>query len=167
MMIQLIKNRIPSFIIMRPTRADMALHSRPYSQFLKDAQAGTLANYTYLEPFFGQAKKAQSNDGHAGGTFFHRAELLIKEVYETVRNSPLWNNTLLLITYDEHGGHFDHVPPPKAPNPDGKTGRNEMGYYGFDRLGVRVPAMLISPWIKKGSVNCFSSRDGLTRLGDS
>lgn len=74
-------------------------------------------------------------------------EFLIKEVYEAIRASPLWNETLLIITFDEHGGLYDHVPPPQkgVPNPDGLN--SEDPPFDFDRLGVRIPTVMISPWI--------------------
>ena len=77
---------------------------------------------------------------------------LFKRVYEILRKSPLWNDTLLLITYDEHGGFYDHVPTPLdgIPNPDGLV--SEDPPFTFDRLGVRVPTVAISPWIPKGLV---------------
>jgi phospholipase C len=79
---------------------------------------------------------------------------LVKEVYETLRSGPQWNETLLIITYDEHGGFYDHVATPYAgvPNPDGLTGP-EPFFFKFDRLGVRIPTIMISPWIKKGTGN--------------
>ena len=74
---------------------------------------------------------------------------MIKNVYEAVRNSPIWNDTLLVINYDEHGGFYDHVSPPQIgiPSPDGI-----MSHFGFNytRLGIRTPFLLISPWIEKG-----------------
>lgn len=77
-------------------------------------------------------------------------EKLIHDVYYAVRNGKGWNDTLLVITYDEHGGNYDHVPPPwGAVPPD-----NSAGEFGFDftRFGVRVPALLVSPRIAKGTV---------------
>lgn len=73
----------------------------------------------------------------------------MKNVYEALRNGPKWNETLFIITYDEHGGFYDHVHPPQngVPNPDGK--KNSDGF-NFDRLGIRVPTIAISPWIEKG-----------------
>ena len=83
-------------------------------------------------------------------------EQFIATVYSAIRNNPdLWPNTALLIVYDEHGGIFDHVPPP-ACLADGfvaqpkDTGTPDP--FLFDRLGVRVPAILVSPWVKAGSV---------------
>jgi len=78
----------------------------------------------------------------------------VKEVYETLRASPQWKEMALLITYDEHGGFYDHVPTPvrHVPSPDGIIGRIGPYEFRFDRLGVRVPTILISPWIDKGTV---------------
>ncbi|MGB6898880.1 MAG: alkaline phosphatase family protein, partial [Candidatus Acidiferrum sp.] len=67
----------------------------------------------------------------------------------------LWQNTALLVVYDEHGGIYDHVVPP-ACTPDGYTASadaTETGApFAFDRLGIRVPAVLVSPWIPRGTV---------------
>ncbi|KAJ3273444.1 hypothetical protein HDV01_004514, partial [Terramyces sp. JEL0728] len=149
---------VPSMFFLRNTRLQMAANSKVWSSFVSDAQAGKLPNYSFLEPNFGELSQNQAtfNDGHAGEPgFFHNAEYFLKGIYELLRNSPQWENTLLLITYDEHGGFFDHVPPPKAPNPDGITATdpNHAGVvYSFDRLGVRVPVIAVSPWIAKGKV---------------
>jgi len=71
-------------------------------------------------------------------------------VYEALRAGPGWPGTLLVITYDEHGGCYDHVPPPwGAASPDASAG--ESGF-GFDRFGVRVPTVLVSPLIAPGTV---------------
>ena len=84
-------------------------------------------------------------------------EVLIAEVYNAIRNNPqLWPDSVLLITYSSHGGIYDHVPPPAA-TPDGfvavpnQTGTDRE--FAFDRLGVRVPAVIVSPWIPKGTVD--------------
>ncbi|KAL4302441.1 hypothetical protein GQ457_10G007070 [Hibiscus cannabinus] len=79
--------------------------------------------------------------------------MLVKEVYETLRSSPQWNQTLLIITYDEHGGFFDHVATPVSgvPSPDGIVGPDPF-FFKFDRLGVRVPTIMVSPWIDKATV---------------
>ena len=76
---------------------------------------------------------------------------MIKEVYEALRAGPKWNETLFMITYDEHGGFYDHVAPPSqgVPAPDNMMAANG---FKFDRLGVRIPTLAISPWVKKGRV---------------
>jgi len=78
-------------------------------------------------------------------------ERLIKSVYETIRSSKLWESTELVITYDEHGGFYDHVAPPQTgiPPPDNVYANNG---FRFDRLGIRVPTVVISPWIRKGTI---------------
>ena len=73
----------------------------------------------------------------------------MKDVYEAVRASPDWESTLLIITYDEHGGFYDHYPTPRnVPNPDGIVSPT----FDFTRLGPRVPALFISPWIDSGAL---------------
>lgn len=73
-------------------------------------------------------------------------------MYEALRSSPQWNESLLLITYDEHGGFYDHVVTPYIgiPSPDGIMGQSN---FAFDRLGVRVPMIAVSPWIRRGTGN--------------
>ncbi|HQT26254.1 MAG TPA: alkaline phosphatase family protein, partial [Burkholderiales bacterium] len=75
-------------------------------------------------------------------------EDLIAEVYNAVRNSPLWERTLMIVIYDEHGGIYDHAPPQEAVPPD----ETRSQPFGFDRYGVRVPAVLISPYIRQGTI---------------
>src|SRR5262249_25028042 len=75
-----------------------------------------------------------------------KAQKLIADMYNAVRaNEDLWNSTLLIVLYDEHGGFYDHVPPPEAIPPD-----DFHGEYAFNRLGVRVPALLVYPWVEPG-----------------
>jgi phospholipase C len=76
-------------------------------------------------------------------------ELLLADVYEHLRASPLWEKTVLIVTWDEHGGIYDHVLPPSAVNPDGKS----TPEFAFDRLGVRVPALVISPFVARGTID--------------
>jgi len=126
-------------------------HFGHFRDFQTRAAAGTLPPYTFLEPSWGAAGNSQHpNYDVAVG------EKLIHDVYYALRNGPGWNDTLLLITYDEHGGNYDHVPPPwGAVAPDKSIG--EFGF-GFDRFGVRVPALLISPRIEPGRV--FRAKNG-------
>ena len=98
--------------------------------------------FAFIEPkYFG----ADQNDDHPPHNIF-KAEKLIADVYNAIRSNPeLWESTLLVVVYDEHGGFYDHVVPPAAVPPD--EHREE---YTFDRLGVRVPAILVSPWVRAG-----------------
>jgi phospholipase C len=119
------------------------------------------ARYFYIDEFFDDARGPESefpqfcliepdymgleqNDDHPPHDIM-RAEKLIADVYNSIReNDPLWKSTLLLVFYDEHGGFYDHVEPPAAIPPD-----EHKEEYTFDRLGVRVPAILISPWVDR------------------
>ena len=116
-----------------------------FTDFQSDAAAGTLPQYSFLEPSWGSTGNSQ----HANYDV-SLGEKLILDVYNAVRNGPGWNQTLLFITYDEHGGLYDHVPPPSGATPPDAT----PGEFGFDftRFGVRVPAVLVSPLIPAGTV---------------
>lgn len=118
--------------------------------FKLHAKLGRLPNYVVIEQRYFDCELFPANDDHPSHDVA-RGQRFVKEVYETLRASPQWNETALLITYDEHGGFYDHVPTPVSgvPNPDGIIGPDPF-YFKFDRLGVRVPTILISPWIDKG-----------------
>ncbi|TVZ40275.1 phospholipase C [Alteromonadaceae bacterium 2753L.S.0a.02] len=115
------------------------------------------ADYTFIEPNYGDITRGTYKEGSSqhpmDGT--HGGEALIEKVYEAIRNSSLWEESLLLITYDEHGGFYDSVAPPPATEPGDKTMSKDYNQFGFkfDRYGVRVPAIVISPYIKKGTVS--------------
>jgi phospholipase C len=109
--------------------------------------------YIHIEPSYGfldkfkYGKSQHPLSGAAQGDYF------IKMIYEAIRNSPVWERSLFIITWDEHGGFYDHVPPPAAVPPgDRPTGPNKNGFR-FDRLGARVPAVIISPWIPKNLID--------------
>ncbi|KAJ4979714.1 hypothetical protein NE237_010494 [Protea cynaroides] len=120
--------------------------------FKKDAAAGKLPNYVVVEQRYMDSKAKPATDDHPSHDVYE-GQMLVKEVYETLRASPQWNQTVLVITYDEHGGFYDHVPTPVTgvPSPDGIVGQ-EPFFFQFDRLGVRVPTIMVSPWINKGTV---------------
>lgn len=99
-------------------------------------------DFVFIEPKY---LGADQNDNHPPHNIF-KAEKLVADVYSAIRsNALLWESTLLIITYDEHGGFYDHVEPPTAIPPD--THHEE---WRFDRLGVRVPALMVSPWVVAG-----------------
>ncbi|XAR62386.1 Phospholipase C [Bertholletia excelsa] len=120
--------------------------------FKRDAKKGKLPNYVVVEQRYLDSKEEPANDDHPSHDVY-RGQMLVKEVYETLRASPQWNQTMLVITYDEHGGFYDHVPTPArgVPSPDNIVGP-EPFLFRFDRLGVRVPTIAVSPWIDKGTV---------------
>ena len=112
--------------------------------FFKDALAGRLPPVTYIDPFFGSG----GNDDHPPSHPL-LAQALIRAVYTALAKSPQWKNTMLVITYDEHGGFYDHVPPPTTTDETLAS----FGIDGFQQMGFRVPAMVIGPYAKQGYVS--------------
>lgn len=109
------------------------------SEFYNDAMLGRLPPVTYVDPGFGM------NDDHPP---HHPAlgQQFIASIYTALATSPQWKNTLLVVTYDEHGGFFDHVSPPKAVS-------DTRAAEGFDQLGFRVPTLIAGPYVKPGHVS--------------
>jgi phospholipase C len=133
-----------------------------YQQFLDDCAANRLPDYSFIEPNY------SDHPGPGGGELLAsdqhpdhnvaQGERMIAQTYNAIFDNPdVWKSTALLVVYDEHGGIYDHVPPPSL-RPDQKDGgtasSNDTGGepFHFDRLGVRVPAILVSPWIPAGTV---------------
>lgn len=136
------------------TKAADRSHFGHYSDFFNQAKNDTLPAFTFLEPSWGASGNSQHPNYDVS-----LGEKLIYDIYQGLRASPAWPSTLLIITYDEHGGGYDHVPPPdNATPPDQFTGDVDHLDFDFKRFGVRVPALLISPLIKEGSV--FRSKKG-------
>ncbi len=117
--------------------------------FAKDAAAGSLPAYRFVEPryFTDTLLNKIPNDEHPPHNVAY-GEALIAAVYNAVRGGPGWKDTLLVITYDEHGGCYDHVIPPPATPPDNLRPDD----YAFDYFGVRVPAVIVSPYVRPGSI---------------
>jgi len=143
----------PTTLFFKYTRREENLRKfHDMTTFWDDVSSGTLPNYVWIEPNYYDEPNRPANDQHPDHDVA-AGDLLFKQVYEALRNGPLWNSTLFIITYDEHGGFFDHVgPPADCPNPDNKTAYDVSPPFDFTRLGVRVPTLMISPWIPKGTV---------------
>jgi phospholipase C len=129
-----------------------------YDQFLDDCSQGNLPDYSFIEPNYSDHESDSgeqlANDQHPDHNV-QAGELFIASIYKAVKDSPLWPNTALLVVYDEHGGIYDHVVPPACTPDQFSASANDTGTgmpFAFDRLGVRVPAILISPWIPAGTV---------------
>ncbi len=130
-----------------------------------DVQQNALANYSFVIPrFLNSTNSTHATDGLANSQHAPQdaryGDNLVADVYEALRsNLPLWANSCLIVTYDEHGGFYDHVVPPQnVPNPDGKNSPqpSDPSYapaFTFNRLGIRVPAVIASPWVLAGKVD--------------
>lgn len=119
------------------------------TDFIRAAAAGTLPAYSFIEPRYFTDLFGMNipNDEHPPHNVAY-GEQLIAAVYNAVRGGPGWKQTLLVVTYDEHGGCYDHVVPPPATPPDGKAPDG----FDFDYFGVRVPAVIISPYVPAKSI---------------
>src|SRR6266566_87120 len=112
-------------------------------------------SYAFLEPdYHSMADFVCGNSQHPKDDVT-RGEALLKHVYEAIRNSPHWESSVLIITYDEHGGFYDHVPPPQTVAPGDKPTDPENNRFSFDftQLGVRVPAIVVSPLIPRNTID--------------
>jgi phospholipase C len=122
-------------------------HVRFENNFVSDVTGDKLATYSFITPAF----QHPANSMHAPADV-RPAEKLIADVYGALRVQPeVWKKTLLIILFDEHGGYYDHVPPPATVSPDDIPGRTDQPFlvpFDFKRLGLRVPAILVSPWFK-------------------
>ena len=118
-------------------------------EFAADARSGHLPSYSFIEPryFTNRLMRHIPNDAHPPHNVAY-AEQLIADVYNALRAGVAWERTLLLIVFDEHGGCYDHVPPPSAI----PIGRPAPNGFTFDRYGPRVPALIVSPYVQAGSV---------------
>lgn len=112
---------------------DLAL----YDAFQADAAAGTLPNFSIIDPQF---FLAGANDDHPSNADVPLAQALISDVYTTLALSPQWDKCLLVVTYDEHGGFYDHVTPPISGD----------DLVAFNHMGVRVPALIAGPYVRQG-----------------
>jgi phospholipase C len=132
--------------------------------FYTDAAAGTLPEFSYINP---SCCGVGTNSMHPTG-LVSEGEALIRRVYDAARAGPQWKNTLFVLTFDETGGFHDHVPPPLAPRPDNltyttTTPSGEDYTFTFNRLGGRIPTLLISDWVGEGSVE----QKGTNTAGDT
>jgi phospholipase C len=119
-----------------------------FDRFYSDAAAGRLPAFTFLDPNYSTTSQENPQDVQVGEDFIAR-------VVHALMNAPTWKHTALFITWDEHGGYYDHVPPPRAIKPDNIApilGPGDIrGSYG--RYGFRVPLIVVSPWAREGYVS--------------
>jgi phospholipase C len=146
-------------------------HVHSTAQFFIDAARGTLPAFSIVDPDFDAYSEENPQDIRKGESF-------AAEVINAVLNGAGWPHTLLIWVYDEHGGYYDHVPPPPAVPPDDVEGRSAIGIGGplerlfrpvlprlvqakqdldlgphrYDRYGFRVPAVIVSPYARPDDV---------------
>lgn len=142
--------------------AQMNQYFGAFQDFLNACSNDALPSYSFIEPRYNTLELENLFDAASDQHPDHdvqEGERLIQRVFTAIWSNPnVRNSTLLVITYDEHGGLFDHLPPPqRVPNPDGKNWAGAPGNpdppFDFTWLGVRVPALLISPYVAPGSID--------------
>jgi phospholipase C len=122
--------------------------SRPITSFYADCAAGTLPNVAYVDPRFEDEDSGTSGDDHPHADI-RNGEAFMAGIYRAVTQSPNWPRTVLLFTFDEWGGFYDHVAPPAAPIPPADVAAgNADGLRGF-----RVPCLMISPLARRGRIS--------------
>jgi phospholipase C len=147
-----------------PKLAPTKDHFRRFDRWADNVAEGRLPDYTFLFPRFMNARSRDggallANSQHAPEDA-RFADHLIADVYDALAANPdLFRESAPVITYDEQGGFYDHVLPSRAPNPDGQNSPNpddraifKIPFFAFDRIGLRVPAVIVSPWIGKSMV---------------
>ena len=144
------KSDIPGAGAFLGTLLEHKANGRDYRFFAEDMAKGDVASVTFVDPqLFGGRDKTSM---HPPANHEH-GEAFLHDVVSAVTSSPVWAKTAILITYDEHGGFYDHVPPPSACAPDDIPPQEGAELGGFDRLGVRVPLYVVSPYAKRGHVS--------------
>jgi phospholipase C len=144
---------VPSWLIVpgviKP-HSDRGTRAVKYSQFHSDVAAGRLPAFTFIDPQYDTTSEENPQDIQVGERF-------IADVVRTLMRAPTWKNTALFITYDEHGGYYDHVAPPRAIKPDSTPPLLSPGDMpgAYDRYGFRVPTLVVSPWARPNYVSNF------------
>jgi phospholipase C len=145
-------NTMPSTFVADPNKF------RSLKKLSADMSGGDIASYTFIEPDYDILSGFRNgNSQHPSGAL-SAGEQLIKDVYEAVSRSPAWPTSMLFVVYDEHGGFYDQVqpqpctPPGDSPLNIDKAANPPTPPFAFDRYGVRVPAVVVSPWLQAGTV---------------
>jgi phospholipase C len=140
-----------TYIILHDVKPSWAPRTKKINQFYLDAAAGRLPSFTLLDPNYGTTSEENPQDIQVGERF-------VASVVHALMRAPTWHKTALFLTYDEHGGYYDHVPPPRAIKPDNiapiqSSDEPPLAPGGFNRYGFRVPTLVVSPWARPGYVS--------------
>jgi phospholipase C len=126
-------------------------HFHSLGQFFSDLSAGSLPAYSFIEPAYFDTPLGKATDGHPPHDM-RDAEALLAQVYTGLQASTYWEHAMLLVLFDEHGGFYDSKSPPThVPPPDSHVSTQPA--FDFTRLGLRVPAVIISPFVEKGRID--------------
>src|SRR4051794_1814758 len=117
-------------------------------EYYQRAANGTLPHVSFVDPSFVNEGGGTSGDEHPHGDI-RAGQAFVSDVVHAFMESPQWKRGALFVVYDEHGGFFDHVRPPRVP--DGRGSRNPAEDYG--QMGVRIPAVAVSPYVRRGHVS--------------
>jgi phospholipase C len=121
--------------------------------FFDDVSKGNLVDYNFIEPRYDTGNNYLDGNSMHPLNDIRKGEELVKRVYEALRNSQYWSDTMLIITFDEHGGFYDHQSPPATvPTGDDSKYANPNYSFLFNRLGIRVPAIVVSAYTAKGTI---------------
>jgi phospholipase C len=140
-------------------------HFSTIYDFYAEAKEGTLPAYSFIEPNIVHPRtdmhppgfaRVRHDSGLPPPPAIRGGESVLARVYDSIRDGTSatgsnWKNTTLVITFDEHGGTYDHVPPPRAPSPSPGSPAGQMGFT-FERSGVRIPTIVVSAWVNPGTV---------------
>jgi phospholipase C len=138
-------------------------HFRSIAQFVEDARYGGLPTFAWVESTY---EGPNATDEHPPANI-ELGQRWVSHIVDATMHGADWSRSLLVLTYDEHGGFFDHVPPPAACVPDQHQPKVKHGHVAprFDYYGMRVPLILVSPWVKRGYVSHVpTSHSSLLRL---
>ena len=133
--------------------------ARPFGAFLFDALTDQLPQVAFIEPRFLDNASGTSGDDHPFADI-RTGEAFLALVYAALTRSPAWSRTVLVITYDEWGGFFDHVPPPERPLPAADVAAGATD----GLLGFRVPCLLIAPSARAGVSSLVFDHTSVLRL---
>jgi phospholipase C len=121
--------------------------------FFEHVAKGGLSDYNFIEPRYGTGNNYVEGNSMHPLNDIRQGEDLVKQLYEAIRKSNYWDDTMLVITFDEHGGFYDHLPPPATVPPGDEPIYANLNFsFRFDRLGVRVPAIVVSAYTSKGAI---------------
>ncbi len=149
---------VGSFPIVMSLKGIRSSDINSFNDFEDDLNGDYPWAFTFIEPNYGDLKYNEGGNSQHPLDGITNGELLIKETYEAIRNSELWEQSMLIITYDEHGGFYDRVTPPRAIPPGDKptkTNIDPQKHHGFlyDQYGPRLPTIVVSPYTPANSID--------------